>query len=564
MRNTCLLPLSNRQCSEGRPTCDQCRTSSRTCRYTLTFGRVPKLRFVNLHLGDGGKPVPSDDDDFAPRVDDSGSSASTTWRIRKTRVAESGDGVFQSFTYKNSRKEPTISREPSCQETRLISRWGYLVAPNGRTNSALNCFGHNISLIPEFFGHSETIHAASVALMDALTAYMDRTPTSRRLSYRSYGKTLKTLQGALDVRSNSREVLVATAMLIISTLSLSPSAFDWAVHIYGQYHLLNVVSRNGTQWDDITQSVFYSCYQVSVLRPLDMASGRDSVFDTPAWLSSPPPSDSWFGGVIGAGTAQQMVMRAMVRIPRLWRLVRQARLHTEDIAARTASIELADKLLSLKLEPWIGRLFHTGVLTAMTHNSMDMPAKSIASISLKFPSVRMLCLLFDYWQSRILICGCIQTLGSLPPIDTLAWPFDLSEVQDTDLSAATNIFACSQQMTELGIESPIARLRWSPSTMNAFSAWSRLEQRERKNMEDADSRAEHEALVVAAVQMQRLLCELMARWIYFWKSSVNAADSQEFHEKLQSHTDFMGGGDVPQHLNHGFNPAHQAVGVPPG
>lgn len=185
------------------------------------FGRVSRSGFVNLHLTDQGQQATAHTDaDATPlRHRDEGSSSAATLQLRKSRGAESGGGVFQSFRAERSRREPsTIPREPCGPETRLVLRWGHLVAPNGRTDSPLNCFGHNISMIPEFFGRSETVHAASVSLMDALTAYMDRSSYSRRLSYRSYGKALETLRDSLDNEPDSRDALAATSMLVISTV----------------------------------------------------------------------------------------------------------------------------------------------------------------------------------------------------------------------------------------------------------------------------------------------------------------------------------------------------------
>jgi hypothetical protein len=53
-----------------------------------------------------------------------------------------------------------------------------------------------------------------------LTAYMDRSPYSRRLSYRSYGKALEILRDSLDKEPDSRDALAATSMLVISTVWL--------------------------------------------------------------------------------------------------------------------------------------------------------------------------------------------------------------------------------------------------------------------------------------------------------------------------------------------------------
>lgn len=276
-----------------------------------------------------------------------------------------------------------------------------------------------------------------------------------------------------------------------------------------------------------------------------MASGRDSSFDTPAWLNFPQPRDSWLGNVAGAGHAQKVVMQAMVRIPRLWRLVRQVRLRPEDHTATTAAAHLGNELLGLKLEDWIDGLFSTGIVSRVEDEGLTAHL-GVQVFSFKLPSIRILCLLMDYWQSRILIYGFIQVLVRYSPRNMSAVNrIDLKAIQNMDVLAASNLMACVQEMASVGRYSPVSRLRFSPSTMNAFSAWARLEAREQAQMlEDADNCAKHEAAAKVAAKMQRRCCELMVRWINFWKTSVDDDEVRCFRAQLIDHTNFMECGEV--------------------
>ncbi|KAI1868032.1 uncharacterized protein JN550_006520 [Neoarthrinium moseri] len=279
-----------------------------------------------------------------------------------------------------------------------------------------------------------------------------------------------------------------------------------------------------------------------------MASGRDSQFDTPSWLAFPAPSDTWFGGVAGAGIAQQTVMKAIVRIPRLWRLVHRFRLHPGEKTDRAAA-ELGAELFKLSLEPWIVKLINSQVLIVSHHEKPNADSEYLRLFSFKIPSVRMLCLLFDYWQSRILICGCLQTLFSLSPNAFTDWPFNITAVQHADVVAASNLMACADEMSALGNIAPIARLRFSPTTMNAFSAWNRLERRARRQVAQSPGEdAEHKRIALAAAQMQRRCCGLMSRWIDFWKPRDDGSELERFHCQMQIHCEFMECGEVPVYL----------------
>jgi hypothetical protein len=276
-----------------------------------------------------------------------------------------------------------------------------------------------------------------------------------------------------------------------------------------------------------------------------MAGGRDSTFDTPTWLNFPSPSDSWLGNIARAGHAQKIAMQGMIRIPRLWRLVRRVRISPKDCAAGYAAEKLGDELLTLKLEDWINGLVKEGTLKEFDDADLaKLPG--FQGTSFQFPSIRLLCLLLDYWQSRILICGCIQTLCGLSPrTEPIDGSFDLKAVQDMDVLAAWNIMACAQEMTRVGRDSPASRLRFGPPTMNAFGAWVRLERRERANMlKDADGYEKHEAIAQVAAQMQRRCCELMVSWVDFWKTSVGEDEIGHFRAQLVDHTEFMECGEV--------------------
>lgn len=73
-------------------------------------------------------------------------------------------------------------------------------------------------MVPEFFGRSEVIHAASASMLTSLTAYVERSSESRRRTSLWYGKALDVLRRALDRKPDHREILAATSVLVISTV----------------------------------------------------------------------------------------------------------------------------------------------------------------------------------------------------------------------------------------------------------------------------------------------------------------------------------------------------------
>jgi hypothetical protein len=99
-----------------------------------------------------------------------------------------------------------------------VKLWGALVAPNGRFNSPINCYGYNIALIPDFFGWGEVMHTAVTSLVTSLLAHTERSTESRRRARVAYGRALEVFRKALDDQPDQRQMLAATPVLVISTV----------------------------------------------------------------------------------------------------------------------------------------------------------------------------------------------------------------------------------------------------------------------------------------------------------------------------------------------------------
>lgn len=169
-------------------------------------------------------------------------------------------------------------------------------------------------------------------------------------------------------------------------------------------------------------------------------------------------------------------MQMAVRIPRLVRLSRQAQQFPEDAATRADAVALASELFELGDDLRVHDLMRSGGIDRVDSHDPD----DLTPSSLKFRDVRVLALLCQYWEWRVVICGCIERLVSLDPIasPSCVFPHSSWKVQQSDVEAATYIAMSFRQMNTLVERCPSVKLGCIYPVQMVFSAFYRLEKRE--------------------------------------------------------------------------------------
>jgi hypothetical protein len=228
----------------------------------------------------------------------------------------------------------------------------------------------------------------------------------------------------------------------------------------------------------------------------------------------------------------------MVRIPRLVRLVRAACQCPEDDKMRTEATALALKLHRLSLEKWVKELFKLGMVQKVISSDMV----HVTPQSLSFRSSRLLVLLCQYWETRILICGCIERLATLTSNQSPS-VLPLHETQSCEVDAAKNLVMSFEQMHTLAVSCAAVQLRFIFSIQMAFAAFYRLEQREEmKSVHSNDFETCQKAGEKAESlrNTQTRLVDLQDRWAPGWHpTGINVPMCQML-------ADIYSGGPVPQ------------------
>jgi hypothetical protein len=202
--------------------------------------------------------------------------------------------------------------------------------------------------------------------------------------------------------------------------------------------------------------------------------GNVSGFDNESWLAVPPPKTE-NEPCPQSDVAQQHIMQTFVRLPRLIRLVRMAREQPQDALFRDEAQTLAIDLFETDLEHWIQDITEAGALEVVPTARPDLEPYGITSFS--FASPRIFLMLTQYWAARILVCGCVQALCDLAPLDTVPLLFDQAAARAEDVRAATNIAMCAQYAFKTSPIIPVVPLRLQMPIIVSFGAWHRLETR---------------------------------------------------------------------------------------
>ena len=248
-----------------------------------------------------------------------------------------------------------------------------------------------------------------------------------------------------------------------------------------------------------------------------------------------PAPEMTSDGLSGIGIARQTVMSIIVRIPRLLRLVREARRLPEDIEARTRATGLAYELYSLSLDWWIVDLHDAKALRTVPALNSDV--MDITPNAFRFESTQLLALVLQYFESRALVCGCIDTLSQLPLLPKRPWPFDTLAVQLEDLLTAKNIAMSFEQLQQLSEICPVMDLRqiW-PLQVSCFT-WCRIEKRRRMLLLPDQWNAD--PIIQDARKKQHQMMRLQQRWRKGWLPAPIG------RPLLQLQAEMFSGGEIP-------------------
>jgi hypothetical protein len=308
-------------------------------------------------------------------------------------------------------------------------------------------------------------------------------------------------------------------------------------HAIGLTNLLNSMTKGGTQLDELTRNVFYSSYPMALFN--DVMLEMDCVFDNENWLKCAPPALN--DGLGDMGFAWQTVMMIGIRVARLTRLTRLARKFPEDVNIRLEANSLAADLWSLELEIWIQSLQDTGLLE--TTPTTEPTMRDIVPFSFVFPSTRILSLLVQYWEHRIIVCGCVQNLLRLPPLSIGTAPCEIQEAQYADIECATNLLMSFEQMLQMCQRCPVIQLRSIFPMEMAFGSYYRLEQRESHAVDGGFNHLK----VSMARSMQVKCLELQNIWMKPWYSdSASGRQDQLEYRTLVALTELLSGGNILQ------------------
>lgn len=197
--------------------------------------------------------------------------------------------------------------------------------------------------------------------------------------------------------------------------------------------------------------------------------GEYSKFDDASWLV--PLSESH------APSFQLVSMAVMVNFIQIPRLVNLVRLCHTRPAKATEAASLAKRLYQNNCQPWMDHILQNEINVSLTSSVRVLP---FVQESYHFNSVHGFELVTRYFASRILLCGIIQTLGTIAP---LASVFDISSVENEDLKVAKGVAMSVEYALNSNESLPFTALHIVKILKITFGAWQRLEKRQARREE---------------------------------------------------------------------------------
>jgi hypothetical protein len=165
-----------------------------------------------------------------------------------------------------------------------------------------------------------------------------------------------------------------------------------------------------------------------------------------------------------------------VKLPRLVRLLRQARLSPADPAVHAEVIDLAVILYAADLDFIIDDLMANDIIQTVP-TSTDEHRDAVQQ-SFHFTSVEWYNRCLNYWAVRTLACGIVLSLLDILPDGPWTSSFDMLAVASQDVHAAECLAMCAQYSLSDHTSLPIHGVRFYPMVKFSFGAWYRLEKRD--------------------------------------------------------------------------------------
>ena len=206
-----------------------------------------------------------------------------------------------------------------------------------------------------------------------------------------------------------------------------------------------------------------------------MLRGEISVFEGSAWVTMPAPvpaAATW----PNYGTALEVTSQTYIKLSRLVYLTRKAELSPGDEGCQVEAVDLAAALFDNDLGWWVEQL-QTSQAVQLVPSVHAEPGSQL-TYSFNFESSRLYHILAKYWAGRVVLCGCIQRLGTLPPTTRTFSSLNFSAAQEKDVENAHNVAMCFGYISQLEDPIPFAYMWQRLMLRTVFGAWHRLEERE--------------------------------------------------------------------------------------
>ncbi|KAH8803463.1 hypothetical protein F5884DRAFT_508001 [Xylogone sp. PMI_703] len=419
------------KCDEKQPRCGNCSKKLRPCRYAYTG----QILFITE----------------MPRT--------KTSRSRESNNRSSELQVVKSLMPK---------QVPFSTGMMLAARWVGMIGGQTFSSNGLRIFGACIAHIPSRIGSNPALDAAVRYVLDCHQAHLLGTKETLCRARSSGLRASKGLRLAYQAGDQQDFNLLITVKLhFVAEIFLAVGTFTYVVHLIA---LSRMLAARGLP--DINQEPEWSLCEITIFDEIveAMHASRDSIFDTPDWLASMETRAA--AQKTPFDIASLLVMRNMIRLPRLARLIRLHQRDPSDIFSSLEAIELAQTLLEDDSETYILQVLQRHALIKPTSSSDDA---WLAPNSWHFDSIPVFELVMRHYTYQVLLCGLIDKLCETEPL--AAMQFDTSGEQMKDVQAAHSIAMCAQYAFSLNPGLPLAALRMLAPQQIAFGAWCRLVRR---------------------------------------------------------------------------------------
>ncbi|PSN69598.1 hypothetical protein BS50DRAFT_489182 [Corynespora cassiicola Philippines] len=500
------------KCDEMKPACGACLKGGRPCTYT--YGKPSAFVLENPSQFTGyGKPK------VAPLVHpivhykDVKSMPSSRQKLRTSKgvgaqsieqepllSTSSGESTLVS-TKPSSISNCLALAQPSSLQSTLVTRFIHLLGPQLENPNPFIVDGSWTHSIPARIGHSDVFDLSVGFALDCFAVYNNNTFSNQRAATISKGKALNALRASIQRSGNRPELdlLLAVKLHFYSEVFLNFRIMDvrnWTGYFFHMNGLFELLKFGNEAW--LRDPEYWHFVQGTYMEEVVSAAfeGKLSGFETDFYLSAtstglnPQPPSVFL-------EASTSLMHCWIQVPRLIALVREARLHPEDMGALASAVALAETIWALDPAAVLNRHF-----AAATKILPIAPAQEISDIAparFEFDSIDSLILFTRYWMFHNFLCGITWSLRTSFPQQSAAslLPSD-DVVAQIDVLAATNIVQSLPQALRLCESMPLLPLRIASPLQTTAGCWHRAMMRKSGSIKpltqtyaDADASCRH-------------------------------------------------------------------------